>query len=130
MIVDIVERIREVGLVPVVRAASAEEAFAAVEAIRAGGIPILEMTLTVPGAVEIIRDLTRRLGDDALIGAGTGRILSRLRWVSRRSGRRQGIKRPGARARPALHPRATRSPARRGAAVHHGPAGRTRHGTR
>ncbi len=71
MNVDIVKRIREVGLVPVVRAASAEEAFAAVEAIRAGGIPILEITLTVPGAVKIIRELTKRLGDDALIGAGT-----------------------------------------------------------
>lgn len=68
---DVMERIREVGLVPVVRAASADEAQAAVEAIRAGGIPILEITLTVPGAVAIIRDLTKRLGDDALIGAGT-----------------------------------------------------------
>ncbi|HEV7241751.1 MAG TPA: bifunctional 4-hydroxy-2-oxoglutarate aldolase/2-dehydro-3-deoxy-phosphogluconate aldolase [Thermoanaerobaculia bacterium] len=69
--VDIMERIREVGLVPVVRAASADEAFAAVEAIRAGGIPILEITLTVPGAVQIIAELTKRLGDEALIGAGT-----------------------------------------------------------
>jgi 2-dehydro-3-deoxyphosphogluconate aldolase/(4S)-4-hydroxy-2-oxoglutarate aldolase len=69
--INVMERIREVGLVPVVRAASAEEAMAAVEAIRAGGIPILEITLTVPGAVDIIRELTQRLGDDALIGAGT-----------------------------------------------------------
>jgi 2-dehydro-3-deoxyphosphogluconate aldolase / (4S)-4-hydroxy-2-oxoglutarate aldolase len=71
MSADIVERIREVGLVPVVRASSADEAFAAVEAIRAGGIPILEITLTVPGAIAIIRDLAKRLGDAALIGAGT-----------------------------------------------------------
>ncbi|PYQ26490.1 MAG: 2-dehydro-3-deoxyphosphogluconate aldolase [Acidobacteria bacterium] len=68
---NVVERIREVGLVPVVRAASADEAFAAVEAIRAGGIPILEITLTVPGAVAIISQLSKRLGDEALIGAGT-----------------------------------------------------------
>jgi len=68
---NVMQRIREVGLVPVVRAASASEAFAAVEAIRAGGIPILEITLTVPGAIEIIAELTRRLGDDTLIGAGT-----------------------------------------------------------
>jgi 2-dehydro-3-deoxyphosphogluconate aldolase/(4S)-4-hydroxy-2-oxoglutarate aldolase len=68
---DVLQRIREVGLVPVVRASSAEEAFAAVEAIRAGGIPILEITLTVPGAVGIIRELSQRLGDEALIGAGT-----------------------------------------------------------
>lgn len=67
----VMARIREIGIVPVVRAASADEAFAAVEAIRAGGIPILEITLTVPGAIEIIRQLTRRIGDEALIGAGT-----------------------------------------------------------
>lgn len=69
--IDVMERIREVGLVPVVRASSADEALAAVEAIRAGGIPILEITLTVPGAVQIIATLTKQLGDEALIGAGT-----------------------------------------------------------
>src|SRR5947209_761790 len=68
---SVMQRIREIGIVPVVRATSAAEALDAVEAIRAGGIPILEITLTVPGAVQIIRDLTRRLGDAALIGAGT-----------------------------------------------------------
>lgn len=68
---DVLTRIRDTGIIPVVRATSPEEALAAVEAIRAGGIPILEITLTVPGAVTIIRDLARRLGDQALIGAGT-----------------------------------------------------------
>ena len=68
---NVMERIREVGLVPVVRASSAGQAFTAVEAIRAGGIPILEITLTVPGAILIINELAKRLGDDALIGAGT-----------------------------------------------------------
>ena len=71
MMNSVLERIREVGIVPVVRARSASEALAAVEAIRAGGIPILEITLTVPGAVEIIRELARSIGDDAVIGAGT-----------------------------------------------------------
>jgi len=65
------DQIRAVGIIPVVRARSADEALAAVDAIRAGGIPILEITLTVPGAVQVIAELTRRLGDDALIGAGT-----------------------------------------------------------
>ncbi len=68
---SVVDRIREVGILPVVRARSPEEALAAVEAIRAGGIPILEITMTVPGAVKIIADLAKRLGDQALIGAGT-----------------------------------------------------------
>jgi len=69
--VSVVERIREIGIVPVVRATTAAEAFEAVEAIRAGGIPILEITLTVPGAVQIIAELSRKIGDAALIGAGT-----------------------------------------------------------
>ena len=68
---NVLERVREIGLVPVVRAGSAEEALQAVEAIRAGGIPILEITLTVPGAVQVIAELTRRAGEDVLIGAGT-----------------------------------------------------------
>lgn len=68
---DVMERIREIGIVPVVRATSAAEALDAVEAIRAGGIPILEITLTVPGAVQIIGELSRTIGDAALIGAGT-----------------------------------------------------------
>ena len=68
---SVVERIRAVGIVPVVRATSAAEAMGAVEAIRRGGIPILESTLTVPGAIDIIRELAKTIGDDALIGAGT-----------------------------------------------------------
>ena len=65
---SVVDRIREIGIIPVVRASSSEEALAAVEAIRAGGIPILEITMTVPGAVKIIEELAKH---DALIGAGT-----------------------------------------------------------
>src|SRR5437899_3038837 len=65
------DRLRQIGIIPVVRASSSDEALVAVDAICAGGIPILEITLTVPGAVNVIAELTRRLGDDALIGAGT-----------------------------------------------------------
>jgi 2-dehydro-3-deoxyphosphogluconate aldolase/(4S)-4-hydroxy-2-oxoglutarate aldolase len=68
---EVMEWIRDVGIVPVVRAASASEAITAVEAIRAGGIPILEITLTVPGAIGIIEELTKTVGEGALIGAGT-----------------------------------------------------------
>ena len=67
----VVERIRRIGLVPVVRAASAQEALTAVDAIRAGGIPVLEITMTVPGAVGVIAELTKLYGDDVLVGAGT-----------------------------------------------------------
>src|SRR5258708_327830 len=70
-LMSVVDRIRGVGIIPVVRAQSGDEALAAVDAICAGGIPILEITMTVPGAVKIIKELTKRLGDEALIGAGT-----------------------------------------------------------
>jgi 2-dehydro-3-deoxyphosphogluconate aldolase/(4S)-4-hydroxy-2-oxoglutarate aldolase len=66
-----IDRIRTIGIIPVVRARSADEALVAVDAIRAGGIPILEITMTVPGAINVIAALVRRLGDEALIGAGT-----------------------------------------------------------
>ena len=68
---SVVDRIRDVGIVPVIRATSADEAFAAVEAIREGGISVLEITMTVPNAVQIIKTLSQRIGDAALIGAGT-----------------------------------------------------------
>ncbi|MEJ7713645.1 MAG: hypothetical protein WKF84_28300 [Pyrinomonadaceae bacterium] len=48
---QILQRIREIGLVPVVRADSADQAVRAVEAIMEGGVPVLEITMTVPGAI-------------------------------------------------------------------------------
>jgi 2-dehydro-3-deoxyphosphogluconate aldolase / (4S)-4-hydroxy-2-oxoglutarate aldolase len=64
-------RIREIGIVPVVRAASVEEARRAVEAIHLGGIPLVEITMTVPGATKIIQELAKHRGKNVLIGAGT-----------------------------------------------------------
>jgi 2-dehydro-3-deoxyphosphogluconate aldolase/(4S)-4-hydroxy-2-oxoglutarate aldolase len=68
---EIIQRIRGVGVIPVVRAASAEEAIEVVEAIKAGGISLLEITMTVPGAVQVIEQLVKRFGDQAVVGAGT-----------------------------------------------------------
>jgi 2-dehydro-3-deoxyphosphogluconate aldolase/(4S)-4-hydroxy-2-oxoglutarate aldolase len=68
---EVIRRIGEIGIVPVVRAATVDEATRAVEAIRAGGIPIAEITMTVPNAISVIRSLTERYGRDVLIGAGT-----------------------------------------------------------
>jgi 2-dehydro-3-deoxyphosphogluconate aldolase/(4S)-4-hydroxy-2-oxoglutarate aldolase len=65
------ERILEIGIVPVVRASSADQACIAAEAVREGGIPIVEITMTVPGAVELIRELVKNCGSEVLIGAGT-----------------------------------------------------------
>jgi 2-dehydro-3-deoxyphosphogluconate aldolase/(4S)-4-hydroxy-2-oxoglutarate aldolase len=69
---QVLERIRSVGLVPVIRARSADEAAQAADAIQAGGVAILEITMTVPGAVEVIREVAGRDGaGDTLVGAGT-----------------------------------------------------------
>lgn len=68
---EVIRRIGEIGIVPVVRASSVEEANRAVEAICAGGIPVVEITMTVPNAISVIRELVQRRGNDVLIGAGT-----------------------------------------------------------
>ncbi len=68
---EVIQRIAEIGIVPVVRAASVEEANRAVEAICAGGIPVVEITMTVPNAVSVIREVAKQRGHDVLIGAGT-----------------------------------------------------------
>ena len=65
------DRIAEIGVVPVVRASSSREALIAAEAVCQGGIPIVEITMTVPGAVEVIRELSKSSGSEVLIGAGT-----------------------------------------------------------
>ena len=65
------DRIIEIGIVPVVRASSAGEARVAADAVCQGGIPIVEITMTVPGAVDVIRELARNSTSEVLIGAGT-----------------------------------------------------------
>jgi 2-dehydro-3-deoxyphosphogluconate aldolase/(4S)-4-hydroxy-2-oxoglutarate aldolase len=64
-------KIREVGLIPIVRATSAKHALLAAEAVCAGGIPIVEITMTVPGAIDLIAQLAKSLSSEILIGAGT-----------------------------------------------------------
>ncbi len=65
------ERITEIGIVPVVRASSPEQAVLAAQAVCEGGIPIVEITMTVPGAVDVIRELRKTADSSVLIGAGT-----------------------------------------------------------
>ncbi|MBZ5629121.1 MAG: bifunctional 4-hydroxy-2-oxoglutarate aldolase/2-dehydro-3-deoxy-phosphogluconate aldolase [Acidobacteriia bacterium] len=68
---EVRHQITQVGIVPVVRAASAKQAMMAIEAVCLGGIPIAEITMTVPGAVDLIREVARCMGSDVLVGAGT-----------------------------------------------------------
>jgi 2-dehydro-3-deoxyphosphogluconate aldolase/(4S)-4-hydroxy-2-oxoglutarate aldolase len=63
--------IHKVGIIPVIRAGSAAEAILAAEAMEEGGIPVVEITMTVPCAIEAIRKLRAEFGDRVLIGAGT-----------------------------------------------------------
>jgi 2-dehydro-3-deoxyphosphogluconate aldolase / (4S)-4-hydroxy-2-oxoglutarate aldolase len=67
---QIVEKLRDIGLVPVLRAASEEQALGIASAIAAGGVTVLEITMTVPGAIRVMSRLTKER-PDILIGAGT-----------------------------------------------------------
>ena len=64
------DRIMEIGIVPVVRASSPGEARIAATAVCQGGIPIVEITMTVPGALEVISHLVKNL-PHVVVGAGT-----------------------------------------------------------
>ena len=68
---EILRKIGDLGLVPVVRAQTADEALKIVDAIREGGVAVLEITMTVPGALGAIEQVARRFGADVLLGAGT-----------------------------------------------------------
>lgn len=63
--------IRGVGLIPIVRTSSAEDALRAAEAIIEGGIGLAEITMTVPNAIRVLEKVTERYGDRVLLGAGT-----------------------------------------------------------
>jgi 2-dehydro-3-deoxyphosphogluconate aldolase / (4S)-4-hydroxy-2-oxoglutarate aldolase len=63
--------IREVGLIPIVRAPSPEDAYRAAEAILSGGINIAEITMTVPNALRVMERVTEHYGEKVLLGAGT-----------------------------------------------------------
>ncbi len=67
---QICSRIKEIAIVPAVRVASGDAAHFAAEAVTHGGIPIVEITMTVAGAVELIAHLCHSKGD-VIVGAGT-----------------------------------------------------------
>ena len=67
---EVRERILEVGIVPVVRASSPAQAAFAANAVTRGGIPIVEITMTVPGAIGVIAELAKNTAE-VLVGAGT-----------------------------------------------------------
>ncbi|MEA2763466.1 MAG: 2-dehydro-3-deoxyphosphogluconate aldolase / (4S)-4-hydroxy-2-oxoglutarate aldolase [Gemmatimonadaceae bacterium] len=68
---SVLSTLRHVGIIPVIRADSADAAIAVVEALVGAGLPIAEITMTVPLALEAIASVSKRFGDQILIGAGT-----------------------------------------------------------
>ena len=62
--------IERVGLIPVLRAKSEKQAHAVVQAMLAGGVTVVEVTMTVPGAVDLLKVLKREY-PDLLLGSGT-----------------------------------------------------------
>ena len=67
---EIRARIMEIGIIPAVRVYSESEALFAAEAVCSSGIPIVELTMTIPGAVGVIGQLMRHR-TDIIVGAGT-----------------------------------------------------------
>jgi 2-dehydro-3-deoxyphosphogluconate aldolase/(4S)-4-hydroxy-2-oxoglutarate aldolase len=68
---EVKAQLEAVGLLPVLRAKSISEAHALVEAIYAGGVTVIEVTMTVPGAIDLLRDLKAKYGSKVLLGSGT-----------------------------------------------------------
>jgi 2-dehydro-3-deoxyphosphogluconate aldolase/(4S)-4-hydroxy-2-oxoglutarate aldolase len=67
---EVCARIREIGIIPAIRVSSSEDAHFATEAIASGGIPMVEITMTVPGAIQLISHLVRD-HREIIVGAGT-----------------------------------------------------------
>lgn len=69
--IETLSRIQKLGIVPVVRANSADEAVEYCKGLIDGGIDTLEVTFTIPNAIEVFQRLQKELPEDTLIGAGT-----------------------------------------------------------
>ena len=67
----IVAKLREVGIIPIIRASSADVALPVAEALLQAGLPVAEITMTVPHAIDAIRTVAQRLAGKMLLGAGT-----------------------------------------------------------
>jgi 2-dehydro-3-deoxyphosphogluconate aldolase/(4S)-4-hydroxy-2-oxoglutarate aldolase len=68
---DKLNLIRETGVIAIMRAQSSEQLMAAADAIKTGGVKVIEVTMTTPGALSVISEATKRYGEEVLFGAGT-----------------------------------------------------------
>jgi 2-dehydro-3-deoxyphosphogluconate aldolase/(4S)-4-hydroxy-2-oxoglutarate aldolase len=63
--------IYDTALIPIIRVESADIAFKVADAFLQGGVPIIEVTMSVPGAIEVVQQLVEKFGNKVLIGSGT-----------------------------------------------------------
>jgi 2-dehydro-3-deoxyphosphogluconate aldolase/(4S)-4-hydroxy-2-oxoglutarate aldolase len=68
---DVFNRMVSEGLIPIVRVSSAQEAIDVAGAIKEGGVSLIEITMTVQGAIDAIKELTQKYKDEIIMGAGT-----------------------------------------------------------
>ena len=68
---EVAQQLEAAGIIPVLRARSEAEALGVVAAMVAGGITVMEVTMTVPGAIDVLRELKRTYGSKLLLGSGT-----------------------------------------------------------
>lgn len=68
---EILNRMIEEGLIPVIRVSSSKEAIDVAEAIKEGGATFIEITMSVQGAIDVIKELSERYKDEIILGAGT-----------------------------------------------------------
>jgi 2-dehydro-3-deoxyphosphogluconate aldolase/(4S)-4-hydroxy-2-oxoglutarate aldolase len=65
------KHIHDTGLIPIIRVESADVAFKVADAFLAGGVNIIEVTMSVPGAIDVVKQLVKQFGNKVLIGTGT-----------------------------------------------------------
>ena len=68
---EVFNRMMSEGLVPVIRVTSASEAIDVTDAIKEGGVTLIEITMSVPGAIDVIKELTQKYKNEIIMGAGT-----------------------------------------------------------
>jgi 2-dehydro-3-deoxyphosphogluconate aldolase/(4S)-4-hydroxy-2-oxoglutarate aldolase len=68
---EIFTKMMDEGLIPVIRVASASEAIDVANAIKEGGVSLIEITMSVQGAIDVIKELTGKYKDEIIMGAGT-----------------------------------------------------------
>jgi 2-dehydro-3-deoxyphosphogluconate aldolase/(4S)-4-hydroxy-2-oxoglutarate aldolase len=68
---EIMNRLVSEGLIPVIRVAAASEAMDVANAVKAGGVSLIEITMSVQGAIDVIKELASQYKDEIIMGAGT-----------------------------------------------------------